>query len=88
MAKSSTIFRELNAISMALWVCSYRNKAVYTATEVARGWARVVANRLFKQLGRSSNVKTARKRRKKNKQYGPTDGRTDGPTDIAGHRVA
>ena len=56
---------------------SYRTSAL---------WGRCPLNRLTKHLGRSSNAKTARKRRKKLTR---TDRPTDRPTDIAGQsRVA
>ena len=66
-----------------------RNKAGYTATPVACGWAGAVFE-LLEHLGRSSEAKD-RKNIKKVK-WGPTDGLTDGPTnrrtDITGCRVA
>ena len=55
-----------------------RNKAGYTATPVACGWAGAVIE-LLEHLGRSSEAKD-RKNIKKVK-WGPTDRRTDGPTD-------
>ena len=57
------------------------NKAEYTATSVACGWAGAVFE-LLKHLARSSEAKD-RKNIKKVK-WGPTDR----PTDKAGYRVA
>ena len=50
-----------------------KNKAVYTATKVACGWAGAVTQ----DLPENAEKKLTR-----------TDRRTDRPTDIAGHRVA
>ena len=58
------------------------NKAGNTATQVACGRAGAVkAKTLLMHLGRSSDAKTARKRRKSKKSDGQTDGTTDGRTD-------
>ena len=66
-----------------------RNKAGYTATLVACGWAGAVFE-LLKHLARSSEAKD-RKNIKKVK-WGPTNRPTDQPTDRrtdkAGYRVA
>ena len=64
----------------------HENKAVYTATEVACGWAGAVKTTFFKQLSGSSNAKTACKGRKKLTE---TDRLTNRPPDVAGHsRIA
>ena len=66
------------------------NKAGYTATPVACGWAGAIIE-VTNHLGRSSEAKNC-KNPKKVKCAGPTDGRTDertdGRTDKAGCRVA
>ena len=54
------------------------NKAGYTATSVACGWAGAVIE-LLEHLGKSDEAKE-RKNIKKVK-WGPTDGPTDRPTD-------
>ena len=54
------------------------NKAGYTATSIAWGWAGAVIE-LLEHLGKSSEAKD-RKNIKKVK-WGPTDGPTDRPTD-------
>ena len=64
---------------------SPKNKAGYTATPVACGWAGAVFE-LLEHLGRSSEAKD-RKNIKKVK-WGPTNRPTDRPTDEAGYRVA
>ena len=54
-----------------------KNKAGYTATLVACGWAGAVFE-LLEHLGRSSEAKD---RKKKKVKWGPTDRPTDQPTD-------
>ena len=62
------------------------NKAGYTATPVACGWAGLYLRSLH-HLGRSSEAKD-RKKTKKVKCGGRTNGPTDQRTDKAGCRVA
>ena len=57
-----------------------KNKAGYTATLVACGWAGAVLE-VTRASGQEPYAQKAKKRRKSNKGTNrPTNGRTDGPT--------
>ena len=62
-----------------------KNKAGYTATSVACGWAGAVFE-LLKHLARSTEAKD--RKNIKIVKWGPTDRPTDSRTDKAGYRVA
>ena len=61
-----------------------KNKAGYTATLVACGWAGAVLKKVTRASGQEPYAQKAQKRRKSKKGDRPTDRRTD----IAGCRVA
>ena len=86
--KANTVFLLMSASSLISCPPSILNKAGYTATPVACGWAGAVFE-LLKHLGRSGEAKD-RKNIKKVK-WGPTDQPTnrltDQPTDKAGCSV-
>ena len=56
-----------------------KNKAGYTATLVACGWAGAVMEKVTGELGRSSELKTLKNAKKV--KWGPNDRPTDRPTN-------
>ena len=65
-----------------------KNKAGYTATLFACGWAGAVLEKVTRASGQEPYAQKAQKRKKKKVKRGPTDRLTDRQTDIAGFRVA
>ena len=76
---------EIGNVIIQTYAISKQNKAGYTASPVACGWAGAVFE-LLKHLGKCSEAKD-RKNIKKVK-WGPTDRPTDQRTDKAGCSVA
>ena len=66
------------------------NKAGYTATLVARGWAGPVLEKVTRASGQARMLKKLKnaKKVKRGRTDQPTDGPTNQLTDIAGCRVA
>ena len=67
-----------------LWVLLFGNKAGYTATLVACGWAEAVLEKVTRASGQELYAQKAQKCRKSkkgtNQPTQPTDGPTNGPT--------